>query len=30
MEELVSVIMPVYNAEMFLSQSIQSVISQTY
>ena len=30
MEELVSVIMPVYNTEMFLSQSIQSVISQTY
>lgn len=30
MEKLVSVIMPVYNAEMFLNQSIQSVISQTY
>lgn len=30
MKELVSVIMPVYNAETFLSQSIQSVIDQTY
>lgn len=30
MKELVSVIMPVYNAETFLNQSIQSVISQTY
>lgn len=30
MEELVSVIMPMYNAETFLNQSIQSVISQTY
>lgn len=30
MKDLVSVIMPVYNAERFLNQSIQSVISQTY
>lgn len=30
MKELVSVIMPMYNAETFLNQSIQSVISQTY
>lgn len=30
MKELVSVIMPVYNAETFLYQSIQSVIFQTY
>lgn len=30
MEELVSVIMPVHNAETFLNQSIQSVLSQTY
>lgn len=30
MEELVSVIMPVHNAETFLNQSIQSVIVQTY
>lgn len=30
MEELVSVIMPVHNAETFLNQSIQSVISQSY
>lgn len=30
MEELVSVIMPVHNAETFLDQSIQSVIVQTY
>ena len=30
MKKMVSVIMPVYNAEIFLNQSIQSVISQTY
>lgn len=30
MGELVSVIMPVHNAETFLNESIQSVISQTY
>lgn len=30
MKELVSVIMPVYNAETFLNQSIQSVIDQSY
>lgn len=30
MSELVSVIMPVYNAEVFLRESIQSVIDQTY
>ena len=30
MEELVSVIMPVHNAETFLNQSIQSVIVQAY
>ena len=30
MQELVSVIMPVHNAEKYLNESIQSVISQTY
>lgn len=30
MEDLVSVIMPVYNAEVFLKGAIQSVVSQTY
>lgn len=29
-EKLVSVIMPVYNAERFLSQAIQSILDQTY
>ncbi len=30
MDSLVSVIMPVYNAELFLREAIQSVINQTY
>lgn len=29
-EELISVVMPVYNAEKFLSQAIKSVLDQTY
>ena len=30
MNELISVVIPVYNAEIFLNESLQSVIAQTY
>lgn len=30
MNELISVVIPVYNAEIFLNESLQSVITQTY
>jgi len=29
-DELVSVVIPVYNSEKFLSESIESVLNQTY
>ena len=30
MEELISIVLPVYNGEKYLRESIESILSQTY